>query len=121
LKTVKAALRAYVDKDRASIEHLVANDYRFTSSLDNAIDREAYFERCCPNSEGTTSMTFIDGPEHDEVAWIIYDGKHAGKRLRNCEYHRVRNGQLIETEVYFWVGPAAQGRGRWTRVRDQRR
>ena len=47
---VKRAYRAYVDKDRSAIERLIADDFRFTSPLDNRIDRKTYFERCWPNS-----------------------------------------------------------------------
>jgi hypothetical protein len=42
--------QAYVDKDRSAIEKLVAEDFHFTSPLDNRIDRRTYFERCWPNS-----------------------------------------------------------------------
>jgi ketosteroid isomerase-like protein len=31
----RAGYRAYVDKDRAAIEALIADDFRFTSPLDN--------------------------------------------------------------------------------------
>jgi hypothetical protein len=37
LDVVKAALQAYVDKDRACIEALIADDYHFTSPIDNAL------------------------------------------------------------------------------------
>ena len=41
---------AYVDKDRSAIERLIAEDFQFTSPLDNRLDRKTYFERCWPNS-----------------------------------------------------------------------
>ena len=56
----RASYRAYVDKDRAAIEALIAEDFHFTSPLDNRIDRATYFARCSPNSTmlaGSTSST----------------------------------------------------------------
>jgi hypothetical protein len=45
------AYQAYVDKDRDAIEAVIADDFHFTSPLDNRIDRETYFKRCWPNDE----------------------------------------------------------------------
>jgi hypothetical protein len=50
LDVVRACLQAYVDKDRASIEALLDDDYHFTSPLDNEPDRAAYLDICWPNS-----------------------------------------------------------------------
>src|SRR6185295_14695159 len=44
----RAAYEAYVTKDRAAIEALIADDFHFTSPLDNRLDRETYFRRCWP-------------------------------------------------------------------------
>ena len=55
----RAGYRAYVDKDRAAIEALIADDFRFTSPLDNHIDRAAYFARCWPNSATIAKFDFI--------------------------------------------------------------
>ena len=35
----RASYRAYAMKDRAAIEALIADDFHFTSPLDNRIDR----------------------------------------------------------------------------------
>ncbi len=106
LATARKALQAYVDKDRTAIESLIGFDYRFTSPLDNAIDRVTYFSRCWPNSEAIAAMTFIHGSESGEWAWVVYEGSTRMKRFRNSELHRVRDGRIIETEVYFgWDVP----------------
>ena len=60
LQIVKKAIQAYVDKDRDAIEPVIAEDYRFTSPLDNSLDRETYLTRCWPNSDGMTEMKFIE-------------------------------------------------------------
>ena len=41
----RAAYEAYVTKDRAALEALLAKDFHFTSPLDNRLDRETYFRR----------------------------------------------------------------------------
>lgn len=107
LETVKAALKAYVDKDRAAIEALIADDYTFTSPLDNAINRDTYFAICWPNSENCEGFDFIAGSETGDTAFILYEGIAPGaKRFRNSEFHRVRGGKLVATEVYFgWNVP----------------
>jgi hypothetical protein len=55
----RASYRAYVDKDRAAIEALIADDFHFTSPLDNRIDRATYFARCWPNSATLGGVDFI--------------------------------------------------------------
>ena len=42
----RSAYDAYVSKDRATIEALLADDFNFTSPLDNRIGRATYFARC---------------------------------------------------------------------------
>ena len=106
LQTVKRALQAYVDKDRAAIEAVIAEDYRFTSPADNALDRATYFTRCWPGSEVMTTVEVLHGTEDGELAWIAYESTMAGKRFRNAELHRVRDGRIVETQVFWgWTLP----------------
>ena len=107
LAVIQACLKAYVDKDRNAIEALLASDYHFTSPIDNALDRAAYFAICWPNSKAMKSFDFITGAEAGDRAFVVYEGEtSAGKRFRNCEVHAVRDGKLVSTEVYFgWNVP----------------
>lgn len=99
---VRAALQAYVDKDRAAIEKLIANDYHFTSPLDNSLDRATYFKRCWPNSQTMAAFTVIHEAANGAIAFVTYEAQtSAGKHFRNTEVHTVRDGQLVATEVYF--------------------
>ncbi|WP_421693495.1 nuclear transport factor 2 family protein [Aestuariivirga sp.] len=112
LDTVKKALQAFRDKDRDGIEAVIGDPYRFTSPRDNAIDRETFFARCWPNSESFTGMDVIHGAEDGEWAFVVYEASAGGKRFRNAEVHRVQNGRIIETEVYFgWNLPHEAERG----------
>jgi ketosteroid isomerase-like protein len=103
----RASYRAYVDKDRAAIERLIADDFHFTSPLDNRIDRKTYFERCWPNSRTTEAFDFIHLVPDGERVFVTYEGQWAGgKRFRNTEILTIRGGKIVEAEVYFgWTIP----------------
>ena len=103
----RAAFLAYVDKDRAAIEALIAAEFRFTSPLDNGLDRTTYFARCWPNSETLTGFDFIHVVPAGERVFVTYEGQSSrGKRFRNTEILTIRDGQIHEVEVYFgWSIP----------------
>jgi ketosteroid isomerase-like protein len=99
---VRAALQAYKDKDRAAIEALLHADYRFTSPLDNQLDRKAYVEICWPNADMMDGFQIVHAADMGDRAVVVYEAlTRDGKRFRNCELHALRDGQIIETEVYF--------------------
>jgi ketosteroid isomerase-like protein len=102
VSVARAAYNAYVTKDRPAMEALAAPDYRFTSPLDNALDRATYFERCWPNSAGLAAFDLVLAAAEHDRAFIVYEATtKSGKRFRNCEVHTVRSGRLVATEVYF--------------------
>jgi hypothetical protein len=107
LSVVRACLKAYVDKDRQALEALVAGEYHFTSPIDNALDRDSYFRLCWPNSKAIAGFEMIHQSERYDTAFIVYEGRTtSGKTFRNCEVHVVRDGRLLNTEVYFgWDVP----------------
>jgi hypothetical protein len=113
LAVARACLEAYVTKDRATIEALIASDYHFTSPIDNALDRETYFARCWPNSKMMAGFDYIYQAEDGDRAFIVYEAQtQGGKRFRNSEVHTVRYGKLVATEVYFgWDLPHKAPRG----------
>ena len=91
LAIARAAYEAYVTKNRVAIEKLFAADFHFTSPLDNRID----------------AFKFINlVPDRDRV-FVTYEGHTKnGERFRNTEIVTVRNGQIVEVEVYFgWSIP----------------
>src|SRR5262249_40062752 len=97
----RACLQAYVDKDRAAIDRLVAEDFRFTSPLDNALDRAGFFNLCWPNTNFMNSASAVHSAETGDRVFIVYEATTGQKRFRNCEMHVVRDGRLVEVEVYF--------------------
>lgn len=103
----RAAYEAYVAKDRAAIERLIAPDFHFTSPLDNRIDRATYFARCWPNSETIKNFDFINLVADGDRVFVTYEGRYAdGRSFRNTEIVTVRQNQIVEVEVYFgWSIP----------------
>lgn len=102
----EAALQAYVNKDRAAIEALIADDFSFISPLDNALDRATSFRVCWPNSAAMDSVTVEQACDPGERAFIVHEATAGDKRFRNCEMHTARGGKLMSVEVYFgWDVP----------------
>ena len=102
----RAAYEAYAAKDLTAIQKLIADDFHFTSPLDNRIDRATYFARCWPNSDRTTGFDFINlVPDRNRV-FVTYEGRANGRKFRNTEIVSVRNNQIVDVEVYFgWSIP----------------
>src|SRR5262245_65233955 len=103
----RAAYGAYVSKDRAAIETLIAEDFHFTSPLDNRIERAEYFKYCWPGSEKIKRFDFINLVADGGRVLVTYEGHTAnGDVFRNTEIVTVRDGQLVDVEVYFgWSIP----------------
>jgi ketosteroid isomerase-like protein len=116
VSVAKKAYQAYVDKDRAVIESLLADDFHFSSPLDNHIDRKTYFARCWPNSESITGFTFIHCVQDGDHVFVTYEGRsRGGKGFRNTEILTIRQGKLVEAEVYFgWSLPHEAPAGGFT-------
>ena len=108
----RASYAAYVTKDRAAIERLIAEDFHFTSPLDNRIDRTTYFARCWPNSASIEGFDFIHLVPDGNRVFVTYEGRTKDHRFRNTELLTIKDGRIIDAEVYFgWSIPheAAEG------------
>jgi len=109
----RATYHAYVRKDRKGLEALIADDFHFSSPIDNRLDRAAYFELCWPNSDAIADFEIVHLVTEGDRVFATYVGKRKdGSRFRNTEVLTVRGGQLCEVEVYFgWSvpHPAAAG------------
>jgi ketosteroid isomerase-like protein len=98
----RAAYEAYVTKDRAALDRLIAEDFHFTSPLDNRLDREAYFRRCWPNSQVIQGFDFIHLVTDADRVFVTYEGRNTnGRRFRNTEILTIRDQHIIDVEVYF--------------------
>jgi ketosteroid isomerase-like protein len=104
---VRKYFQAYADRDRAAIEGLVDEALRFTSPRDNRIDRATYFRRCWKNSEAIVGRKMIQILADGERVFVIYElAWTTGRASRNTELFTLRNGKIVEVEVYFgWSIP----------------
>ena len=104
---VRACFQSYADKDRATIESLIAEDFHFTSPLDNRINRKTYFERCWPNSETMSAIDIKRLIVSGDRAFVTYEARaDDGRRFRNTELFTVQDGKISDVEVYFgWSIP----------------
>jgi hypothetical protein len=103
---VKASYAAFVAKDRAAIEALIADDFHFTSPLDNRIDRTTYFERCWPLSERIEKFDFVNLVPSGDRVFATYVGRMDGNDFQNTEIATVHDSKIVDVEVYFgWSIP----------------
>lgn len=123
VKVVRACFKSYPDKSRATIESLIAEDFHFTSPLDNRIDRKTYFERCWPNSETMAALDFERVVVSGDRAFVTYEGQtNDGKRFRTIELFTVRNGKVTDVEVYFgWSIPHEAPAGEFLAAEEEKK
>ncbi|MCX4553394.1 MULTISPECIES: nuclear transport factor 2 family protein [unclassified Streptomyces] len=100
---VRKCLESYIAQDRAAAEKLIAESFVFTSPQDDRIDRAAFFERCFPTADRLRWQeirTVV--PAGGDGVFIMYEYElKTGERHRNVELSTVRDGQLVETQVFF--------------------
>ena len=102
-EVVRAAFEAYLAQDLAAETALIAEDFTFTSPQDDHIDKAAFLERCFPTASRLRSQEILDlVPAGPDAAFILYEYVLVtGERHRNTEHIQVRDGQLVETNVFF--------------------
>jgi len=112
----RACFEAYVKKDRKAIEQLLAEDFTFTSPMDNRLSRQTYLEHCWPNSEIIDRFEYLRMFADGDTVFVTYVGHtNEDKKFRNTEVLTVRGNQLVEVEVYFgWDIPHAAPSGGFT-------
>ncbi|GAA2611480.1 nuclear transport factor 2 family protein [Actinomadura fulvescens] len=100
---VRAFFESYLSQDREAAERLVAPGFVFTSPQDDRIGRAAFFERCFPTTdrlEWQELLQVVPG-EGDDV-FVLYEYElTTGERYRNAEVITVRDGAVVETQVFF--------------------
>src|SRR5882757_2891245 len=102
-EVVRASFEAYLSQDRAAAETLLAEDLVFTSPQDDHIDKKAYFERCFPTTQRLDSQEILElASAGEDGVFIMYEYVlKTGERHRNTEFITVRNGQIVEIQVFF--------------------
>lgn len=100
---VRAMFDAYLAGDGSTAKRLLADDLVFTSPQDDHIDKSAYLERCFPTATRLNSQEILKAVDVDgDHVFLLYEYElKDGNRYRNTEYITVRDGQLIEIQVFF--------------------
>ena len=108
---VRRYFAAYESKDRMALEQLLTDDFRFSSPLDDYIDRRMYFERCWAFSEQVRAFHIMKLFERGEEAFVLYECEpKVGPRFRNTEFFRIEGNKIKEVGVYFGSLPDATSR-----------
>ena len=107
--TVRQFFESYLTQNRGLAEELAAADLVFTSPQDDRIDRTAYFEKCFPTADRVRSQELLRiAAATDEDVFVMYEYElRTGSRYRNAELITVRDGQIVEVQVFFGGAVAA--------------
>ena len=107
---VHAVFGAYRTRNADAFLALLHQDFSFTSPYDDAIDRDAFMERCWPGIHSLTALELKHVSTDSESAFVLYElGTTAGETYRNVERFTFRDGQLYRVEVFFGDPPAGHG------------
>ncbi len=100
---VRALFAAYLAQDEAAATALLGDDFVFTSPQDEPIGRDEWLRRCFPTAGRVRSQELVDVVEvapGEVFVRYVYE-LHSGARHRNTEVLTVRDGLVVETQVYF--------------------
>jgi len=100
---VRTSFTAYRNQDRESAERLLDDDFVFTSPQDDDLNKAAFLERCFPTADRFKSQEILVLVHAgDDGVFVLYEYElQTGEHFRNTEYVTVRDGKLIETQVFF--------------------
>ena len=106
---VRALFAAYREQDAAAATALLGEDFVFTSPQDEPIGPEEWLRRCFPTAGRMRSQDLVDvvevSPGEVFVRYVYelhpVDEGHQGARHRNTEVITVRDGRVVEVQVYF--------------------
>ena len=99
---VRRLFAAYLAKERAVVEAMLTDDFRFTSPYDDEIDRAAYFERCWPTSILMRSVVLEEIFTEGDGAFVRYRTTTMdGREFRNTEFFQFEGDRVRRIDVYF--------------------
>jgi PhnB protein len=99
---IGAYFAAYENKDRATVENLLAEDFTFSSPVDDRIDRARYFKRCWPFNRKVKEFRIEKLVADGEEAFVRYEVVTTkGATFRNMEAFIIEAGKIRHIEVYF--------------------
>ena len=94
--------RAFAAGDRAFVEHILTDDFAFSSPLDVGLDRAGYFDRCWPGAGQGQDFEFVRLLQQGDEVVVTYEMTRTdGGRGRNTEVLTFRGDRICAAEVYF--------------------
>ena len=102
---VRRMFEAYLSQDSETAADLLADDFVFTSPQDDHISKAAFMERCFPTADRLVSQEIVElvpAAANGDAVFVMYEYElETGERHRNVEHIVVRDGRLVETNVFF--------------------
>jgi uncharacterized protein (TIGR03086 family) len=99
---VRRLFAGYLAGDREAAEQLIAPDFVFTSPQDDRIDRATYFDKCFPTASRLRSQEIRRLAVTGDDVFVMYEYElETGGVHRNAELLTVRDGRLVEAQVFF--------------------
>jgi ketosteroid isomerase-like protein len=103
---VRAYFACYESGDRAALEALLGDEFRFHSPHDLRLDRTAYFQKCWPNRKNIRVFHIEQVFEEGLEAFVRYECEpKIGATFRNTEFFRIEGNKIAEVEVYYGYLP----------------
>lgn len=102
-EVVRASFEAYLAQDRGAADRVLADNLVFTSPQDDHIGKASYFDRCFPTTDRLKSQEILElVSAGDDGVFILYEYElRTGDRYRNTEFITVREGKIVEIQVFF--------------------
>jgi ketosteroid isomerase-like protein len=102
-EVVRASFAAYRAQDRNTAARLLDETFTFTSPNDDHLDKSTFLERCFPTADRFSSQEILElVPAGEDGVFVLYEYElRTGGRYRNTEFLTVRDGKLVETQVFF--------------------
>jgi ketosteroid isomerase-like protein len=102
-ETVRKYYGTWESKDWHALDSMIADDFTFSSPLDDHISKSDYKAKCWD-----TQIAYIDRFDLNQVigthneAFVLYVCHTTnGKTFRNVEYFKFRDGKVKAVECYF--------------------
>jgi ketosteroid isomerase-like protein len=109
---IRGIFAAYLANDRAYVEGVFADDFRFTSPFDDDLDKRTYFERCWKDTGWIKRHELETIVSEGDAAFVTYLCVAQGDRsFRNTEFFRFIGEKVSRIDVYFgpsWLDGAFQ-------------
>ena len=104
-KIIKAWYIAWQKADWNSMTQILADEFTFSSPLDDHIKINAVKERCWPNAGKIKTVDVKQVIMNGDAVFVIANGYNTdGKLFRNCDYFTIKDGKISTYECFFGPG-----------------